>query len=96
MFGLWKKLVPEINSEVVVGAGKDGEMRFEVFDGYLCNVPIMAVRWDKFELAYFMDEFLHAVGALVVKDGLLRDGSCFLDALEEGNIGALHFGVLAA
>ena len=96
-FGVWKKLVPEVNWEVAVGAGKDGnEMRFEVFDGYLCNIPTMSVRWDEFELACFADEFHHAVGALVVEDVLLGDNSCFLDALEEGKIGLLNFGVLAA
>ena len=96
-FDLWKELVPKVNREVVVGASKDGnEMRFEVLDSHLRNVMAMVVRLNKFKLACFVNELLHAVGALIVKDVLLGDNSCFLDAMEESKIGTLHFGVLAA
>ena len=96
-FSLWEELVPDVNQEVVVGAGTNGnEMRFEVLDGHLRNITTMAVRLDKFELVCFVNELLHAVGALVVKDVLLDDNSCFLNAMEKSKIGPLHFDVLAA
>ena len=69
---------------------------FEVFDDHLRDVLPMAVQRDEFELACFVNEFLYAVGALIVKDVLFRDNSCFFDAFEVIKIVSLHFDILAA
>ena len=56
-------------------------MRLKLLDDHFRNVLPMVVRLDKIELACFSDEFLHAVGALVVEDVIFGDNFCILDAL---------------
>ena len=54
----------------------------------------MAVGWDEFELARVSDQVLHAGGTLVVEHVLCGDNFCLSQALEQGEVSVLHFGVL--
>ena len=71
-------------------------MRLEVFYLDFSHVPAVAVRWHEFELARVSDQVFHAGGTLVVEHVLRGDNLCTSQALEQGEVSALHFGVFSA
>ena len=58
-------------------------MVFEKFDSIFGQISSVASRWCQFQHALGLDEFLHLVGAFIVKHMLSDINSCLLELLQQ-------------